>query len=251
MNLSPSISPKMSRSSRDSQEDHFAMGQMNWLLNGSDSVARPSTASSLHSYGSTSYQSPSERLRSRSSFVKSVDHSIEVPPVRPTDILSQSINSSTEHIFGLYGIEIWEFNADTGKLHNVPVSQSGIHIKRIPQEADQNSLSYSPEARWSLDRLTQQSRLDYLAPKPLESGVSLAGALWSASASTGTLHAMVHKRFGLLAGLQQVESVKATEAVLWREVDELATDPNQVRVSLPFLSVIQKTNCVPPLHKAI
>jgi chitodextrinase len=94
----------------------------------------------------------------------------------------------------------------------VPVSQSsGIHIKQIPQEADQNSVSYSPEARYSFERLTQQSRFNYLAPKPSESGVSLTGALWSATSTSGTLHAMtngvksigtsVHKRFGLLVGL--------------------------------------------------
>eukprot|EP00804_Cyclotella_cryptica_P001583 CCRYP_021194-RA/>CCRYP_021194-RA protein AED:0.08 eAED:0.19 QI:0/0/0/1/0/0/3/0/310 len=49
-----------------------------------------------------------------------------------------------------------------------------MHIKRIPQEADHESPSYSPEARDAFERLAYTSRIDYLAPEPVESGCSLA-----------------------------------------------------------------------------
>jgi hypothetical protein len=233
MILSPSDSAKMSRSP---QEDHFALEPMNWLLSGSGS----SINTSLHSYGSTHHNSSNERLRSGSQSVKFVEQfaEIQADTEQPVDILLQSVNSCIENIFGLYGTEVWQFDEGTGKLINVAISSLGIHIKRAPQEADPNSPSYTSEARDAFERLIYRSRLDFIPPSPVESGVSLSGALWTQTSASGALDAVtsgvmsigttVHKRFGLLAGVQPADKTNSAESVVWREVDELVSDPNQV-----------------------
>lgn len=205
---------------------------MSWLLGGSGGTHTPVT--SLHSYGSINCNSSDEKLRSSS--IKFSERIVEIPSVNPSDVLSRSVDTCLEDVFGLYGIEIWQFDSTTGKLINEPVSQSGLHIRRIPQEADHDSPSYDPESRDAFERLIYKSRLDYLSPEPVESGVSLVGALWSEthtpnaliSSGVKSMTTSVHKRFGLLAGLQPVQTSNATESIVWRMVDDLVADPNQV-----------------------
>ncbi|KAL3804497.1 hypothetical protein HJC23_002536 [Cyclotella cryptica] len=251
MDLSPTLRFS-SRSQRSREEGDFSLGQMNWLL-GSRTTTRTSFTS-LYSYGSNgnnhnlNSNSSDERLNSRrrSSSLKFVEPSIEIQSAaeQPIDVLSQSIKSCIENVFGLYGIEVWRFDDETGKLFNVAISQQsvesgrsecGMHIKRIPQEADHESPSYSPEARDAFERLAYTSRIDYLAPEPVESGCSLAGALWSETPTSNFLEAFsnrvssigytIHKRAGFLAGLQPIQS--ADESISWRDVGELVKDPNQ------------------------
>lgn len=219
---------------------------MSWLLGGSGGTQTPAT--SLHSYGSTHCNSSDEKLRSSS--VKFVERIVEMPSAKLSDILTHSVDVCIEEedVFGLYGIEIWKSDSNTGKLINEPVSQSGIHIRRVPQEADHDSPSYDPESRDAFERLTCKSRLDFLSPEPVESGVSLAGALWSETSMPNPLEAVsngvksmttsVHKRFGLLAGLQPVEISNTTESIIWREVDELVKDPNQVCITYQLLELL-------------
>ncbi|KAL3774181.1 hypothetical protein HJC23_012743 [Cyclotella cryptica] len=126
---------------------------------------------SLYSYGSNgnnhnlNSNSSDERLnsRQRSSSLKFVEPSIEIQSAaeQPIDVLSQSIKSCIENVFGLYGIEVWRFDDETGKLFNVAISQQSVE-------------SGSPEARDAFERLAYTSRIDYLAPEPVESGCSLA-----------------------------------------------------------------------------
>jgi hypothetical protein len=152
-----------------------------------------------------------------------------------------------ENVFGLYGIEVWRFDNETGKLFNMAISQQsiesgrsecGMYIKRIPQEADHKSPSYRPESRDAFERLANKSRIDYLAPESVVSGRGLAGALWSETSASRTLESFsngtfsigytIQKGVGFLAGLQPVKSADTIDAITWREVGELVTDPNQV-----------------------
>lgn len=254
MDLSPTLG-FTPRSPRSREDGDFSLGQMNWLL-GSGTTAKTSFTS-LYSYGSNgNYQnlysgSYDERLnsRQRSSSIKFVEPSVEIRSVgeQIIDILSQSVQLCVENVFGLYGIEVWRFDNETGKLFNTAISQQsieagrsecGMYITRIPQEADHKSPSYRPESRDAFERLANTSRIDYLAPEPVVSGRSLAGALWSETSTARTLDAFsngtfsigytIQKGVGLLAGLQHVKSFDTIDAITWREVGELVADPNQV-----------------------
>jgi hypothetical protein len=255
-NLSPANSLRsFSRSPRDEQDDNFALGQMNWLLGSSGGTAKTSSVTSLYSYGSTQFINERPKPRSRSASIKFSERTVDIHDATEqsdaNDFLSNGIKVCTENIFGLYGVEVWQYDRNTGKLVNVTKSTEsiesgrcgcGIHIKRIPQEADQQSPNYSPEARDAFERLTHKSRMDYLASEPVESGRSLAGALWSETSTSGTLDAVtngvlsigstIHKRVGLLVGSQPTQSADIADTIFWRELEELVADPNQVR--LPY-----------------
>eukprot|EP01082_Thalassiosira_pseudonana_P001003 g998.t1.2.5e174188 g998 g998.t1 contig10:1155753-1157611(-) len=275
MDLSPALSRLQSRYDADDRvEDGDSLGGLNWLLGGWSAPSRnnKSSATSLLSTGSarssnTNYRSLdssfTEGLRpiSRSS---SYNHSrqrmndlvaIEPPPqatvVRqpPLDVLSQCVDASVSNIFGIYGVEVWRF--DDSKLVNVPISYSsqqtleagssrgGMYLKRVPQEVDEASPCFNSESRDAFERLTNPSRLDYLAPDSVEIGVGLAGILWSnASATYSTLlqHGVqslstkIHRRVGLLTGLEyetQPQHHNAADSIQWREVDAFAQDPHQ------------------------
>ena len=116
-----------------------------------------------------------------------------------------------------------------------------MYLKRVPQEVDEASPCFNSESRDAFERLTNPSRLDYLAPDSVEIGVGLAGILWSnASATYSTLlqHGVqslstkIHRRVGLLTGLEyetQPQHHNAADSIQWREVDAFAQDPHQVR----------------------
>ena len=86
----------------------------------------------------------------------------------PMDVLMQSIYACTSNIFGLYALEVWKFDKDSGSLLNIPIMpphaldvkrhSSGLFIKRITQEADYRSPNYNPSAREAFERLTDTTR---------------------------------------------------------------------------------------------
>ncbi|KAL7535602.1 hypothetical protein ACHAXR_006595 [Thalassiosira sp. AJA248-18] len=148
----------------------------------------------------------------------------------------------------MYGLEIWNFNEKSGRLISIPIKppntvdirrqSSGIFIKRVTQEADQESPNFNSAARDAFERLTDTTRLDYLSQKTTDPGVGVAGALWSDATTSKPLAVVqhgvqsisssVHRRVSLLAGLPtHNHGHENANSVLWREVDSLAEDPDQ------------------------
>lgn len=240
-------------------------GGMSWLLDSGG--AKQSSSSSLVSssdsnktnYYSINNVKSSEKLRMTSSTGMMRVHSMQIPqtayvnieqPQPPmqqndlVDILSQSVQSCTSAIFGLYGIEIWKFDKANGGLFSVPIKSSNVmdlrrhsslFITRVTQEADYASPHFNSAARDAFERLTDTVRLDHLSKKMTDPGVGVAGALWSeASTSTSapgveSISSSIHRRVGLLAGVPSIYGHESDDAnaVLWREVDTLAEDPDQ------------------------
>jgi len=185
----------------------------------------------------------------------------------PMDILSQSIYACTSSIFGLYALEVWKFDKESGSLISIPILDvevkkrcSGLFIKRITQEADYNSPNYNPSARDAFERLTDTTRLDYVSQGTTDPGVGIAGTLWSESHSNA-LAAVRESTNNTLAAVQSgvqtlsykisdtlllphlsprrtirsfnpiahhgQENGQASHNIIWRDVDSLAEDPDQ------------------------
>jgi hypothetical protein len=129
----------------------------------------------------------------------------------PMDILLQSIHACTSNIFGLYALEVWKFDKESGSLISIPImppkaldvkrQSSGLFIKRITQEADYHSPNYNPSARDAFERLTDTTRLDYVSQETTDPGVGIAGALWSES-NSNTLAAVRESTNNTLAAVQ-------------------------------------------------
>ena len=176
----------------------------------------------------------------------------------PMDILLQSIYSCTANIFGLYGLEIWKFDKESGRLMSTPVipphaldvrqHRRSLFIKRITQEADYDSPSYNPAAREAFERLTETSRSDFVWKVATDPGVGVAGALWSESNSNALSTVMqsgvqtFSERIFHLSQRRTIRGTGATTAaahlnheneqasssrVLWRDINTLAEDPDQ------------------------
>ena len=146
--------------------------------------------------------------------------------------MSQAI-ALCRHIVGLYGLELYHFDNATGKLVNVGLGPSPdtdkaeapteadvenqerqkaqLYVKRRTQESDSDNSYYSEEAAEAYERLTNRHREDYLEAAPLEPGLSLAGLLWSE-----------------MSGGQYHGGHNGVDSLVWREVQEIADDPDQV-----------------------
>lgn len=181
----------------------------------------------------------------------------------PMDILLQSIHSCTANIFGLYGLEIWKFDKESGSLISTPVMpphaldvkqhRRSLFIKRITQEADYNSSNYNSSAKDAFERLTETTRLDFVSKAATDPGVGVAGALWSESNSNALstktlavvqsgvqslsetisdklhLHISSPRRTvkGMAASHFNHENEQVSNRVLWRDINSLAEDPDQ------------------------
>mmetsp|Transcript_14784 Transcript_14784/g.30283 ORF Transcript_14784/g.30283 Transcript_14784/m.30283 type:complete len:554 (+) Transcript_14784:423-2084(+) len=145
-------------------------------------------------------------------------------PVPDVDILTQTVAMSMKSLYGIYGIELWYFNEGSGKLENIALSDDieggtveGLLLKRVTQDADEINRKY-----WNVDKpqesfkkLTDKSNKGYLAPEPVGPGCGLPGALWSEIGKYAT------------NGLNGIGHSNVSHDVHWREVDELADDPDQ------------------------
>jgi len=251
-------------------------GGMSWLL---DSGAAKGSSSSLlsnsgfsNNYYSVNHASTERLRRAASTEMRRVPSSsipelADIEPPKPRiqeeniDVLSQSVRACTSTIFGLYGLEIWKFDK-SGRLISVPIKSpnvldlkrqsSGIFIKRVTQEADHQSRNFNSAARDAFERLTDTARLDYISHKTAYPGVGLAGALWSEASTSKTLTAVqhgvqsisssIHRRVGLLAGFQStlIREKENANSVLWREVDTLAEDPDQVSHKTKGCNLLQR-----------
>mmetsp|Transcript_25429 Transcript_25429/g.39931 ORF Transcript_25429/g.39931 Transcript_25429/m.39931 type:complete len:564 (-) Transcript_25429:73-1764(-) len=145
-----------------------------------------------------------------------------IEPVPDVDILTQTVAISMKSLYGIYGIELWHFNEQTGKLENIALSSDieggtlgGLLLKRITQDADEINRKYwnVDEAQESFSKLTDKSNKGYLPPESVGPGYGLPGALWS--------------EIGLYASSGINSTYGAPHEVHWREVDELANDPDQ------------------------
>ena len=182
---------------------------------------------------------------------------VQQPP--EMDILLQSILVSTTDIFGLYALEVWKFEKESGSLICAPIvppsaldlkqHSSGLFIRRIPQEADFNSPSYNPTARDAYERLTDTTRLDYVVQGTTDPGVGIAGAMWSESnyksLSANTLAAVTtgvqtlsSTFFSSSSQNRSNRSYRASKpaayyeddspsSIRWRDIKDLAEDPDQ------------------------
>ena len=145
-------------------------------------------------------------------------------PVPDVDILTQTVAMSMKSLYGIYGIELWYFNEGSGKLENIALSDDieggtveGLLLKRVTQDADEINRKF-----WNVDKpqesfkkLTDKSNKGYLAPDPVGPGCGLPGALWSEIGKYAT------------NGLNGIGHSNVSHDVHWREVDELADDPDQ------------------------
>ena len=166
---------------------------------------------------------------------------LDVPPVEKVqttstsdDILSQSL-AMTDLIFGIYAIELWHYDESSGKLSNVNLEpqedeetggggdSGGLLLKRKPQETDPDNDYSTSEALDAFNKLTDASHNGYIPVSSTDPGVGLPGALWAESSKVGSEGGMNFNR--AWGGIGQ----HGHDTVLWRDVCELANDPDQVR----------------------
>ena len=158
------------------------------------------------------------------------------------NILTQSL-AMVDLIFGIYGIELWHYNEATGKLgivnlnedddgESAGVSGSGsgsFLIKRQPQETDPDNDYATPEALEAYNKLTNVTQSGYIAMNETDPGVGLSGALWAESSGGGSdAGANFNRAWGGIGH-------SGHESVVWRDVQELADDPDQVRRDICIL----------------
>jgi hypothetical protein len=113
------------------------------------------------------------------------------PSYERDDILSHSL-ALTDHIFGLYAVELWRYDEGNGNLVTVPLGPDeetgggscSLLIKRMTQEADPSNAYSTPEVIKAYLRLTDPSCNDFLPATAIDVGVGLPGVLWSESASS-------------------------------------------------------------------
>jgi hypothetical protein len=152
---------------------------------------------------------------------------------------------------------------ETGQATNME-NISGLLVKRKPQDADTENDYATDDAIEAYNKLIDTSRKDYVAANPTDPGVGLSGVLWaesSGSALPGVLHlpkmglfrhddgggggsssernlntsfrrrGSGMKRRGSVGGNLggSFRNVKSHGQLVWRDVDELAIDPDQVR----------------------
>ena len=117
----------------------------------------------------------------------------------PNDMYNTTLKAATEHIFGLYAVEVWRFDDSIDLLQSIPLECSDdidkldideenpvakathhtLYIRRKPQEADEKSPSFQASAKEAYDQLTDTNSNDYLYQLETQPGIGLAGSLWS------------------------------------------------------------------------
>ena len=165
--------------------------------------------------------------------------------------LDHAIATCAASAVGLLGLEVWRFSTTSGNL--VPGKPQPLHVFRIPEEADeQGSRRADEDAVEAFVRLTQELRA-----APTGAGVGLQGALWGCGyitsgeqlepggeSSTRSTSSGRGKRERAKAKLRRKSSVEgitmgsrmrspqSEKDLLWRNVGDIANDPDQVRPSL-------------------
>ena len=113
----------------------------------------------------------------------------------PNDMYYTTLKAATEHIFGLYAVEVWRFDDSIDLLQSIPLECSDdideldideenpvakathhtLYIRRKPQEADETSPSFQALAKEAYDQLTDTNSNDYLYQSETQPGIGLAG----------------------------------------------------------------------------
>ena len=148
------------------------------------------------------------------------------------DILRQSL-AMTDLIFGIYAIELWHYDESSGKLSNVNLEsqedeetgvggRGGLLLKRSPQETDSDNDYATAEALDAFSKLTDPSYNGYIPVSSTDPGVGLPGALWAESSNVGSEGMNFNRAWGGIGH-------HGHDTVQWRDVCELADDPDQVR----------------------
>lgn len=127
---------------------------------------------------------------------------------------------------------MWRYDESTGKLVNINLGPEdeesgggpgGLLVKRATQETDDDNDYSTPSAQTAYKKLTDASSGDYIEVNPYDPGVGLPGALWAeSSAGGGGGHGL--GRLGLHG---HSNGGASDDGVLWRDVCELAEDPDQ------------------------
>jgi hypothetical protein len=163
------------------------------------------------------------------------------------DILSHSL-SLTNHIFGLYAIELWRYDERNGKLIHVSLHDEesgdggGLLVKRMTQESDPTNSYSTPQAVDAYRRLTDASFEGYLRPVNTDVGVGLPGVLWAESASNKGINGIQR---GVGAGSRRgLLGEGGMGGVSWRNVEELANDPDQVSFVSCLHSILQMAHMI-------
>ena len=171
----------------------------------------------------------------------------------------------------LFNVNLGSQDEETGRRSSV---SGGLYIKRKPQEADLINDYATSEALDAYNNLTDSSRKGYLPPTPTDPGVGLSGALWAESSSSlpaalgglgGGMNNLGTRLAGGLHGTRQHGSERiirrnnsdrnvsggstrglgfhsnSHDTVTWRDVSELADDPDQVR---KFMSTHDEYNMI-------
>ena len=187
------------------------------------------------------------------------EDSTYVPPPRPAfrtssndNILQQTLGM-TDLVFAIYAVEVWKYDEETGKIFNVNLSSDdeetgggggvsgGLLIKRNPQEIDIDNDYYAEEAEGAFYQLTDASRSDFLPAGSADPGVGLAGALWAESSGPGAMGGVNLRALGDMGhnlplghkstrGGFHTGHHQGNTSLSWRDVKELAEDPDQVCV---------------------
>lgn len=147
----------------------------------------------------------------------------------------------------MYAIELWRYDESNGKLVNVSLSHDeeagsngcGLLIKRITQEADPSNAYSTKEAVDAYEKLTDRSSPGFLPPSSLDVGVGLPGVLWAEAPSSKGMNNTQQRtsigsrqRTSIVGSSRNLIESGPKDSVAWRDVEELANDPDQVRRNL-------------------
>lgn len=182
----------------------------------------------------------------------------DVPPIqvqpasndnRSDGILTQSL-ATVDLIFGIYGIELWHYDEASGKLAIVNLDESqdeetgnsgvrnggGLLLKRKPQETDPDNNYSTPEALDAFNNLTNASQSGYISVGSTDPGVGLAGALWAELGSGHDVGANLTRAWGV--------GHHVHDTIQWRDVCELADDPDQVSMMMCWCYLLYYIFCI-------
>ena len=233
--------------------DSVEPDEMTWLINNRSSQQQRIKSSRL----SVSFSSFNYSYNAINEEVEGVEDSKKMNQNESTttnDMLITTLKAATEHIFGLYAVEVWRFDERIDLLQSLPLEfnagmenddniddeenpsrpQNTLYIRRKPQESDEASPSFQVSAKEAYEQLTDTSHSDHLSQSTTQPGVGLAGLLWSeATQLRNDQHlSRMRKQQQRNGSLTQSDVEHSEDNVIdttlqWRHVDDLASDPDQ------------------------
>ena len=248
-------SSSIRRSSSDVVGGGYEPGELTRLMNNNNrQQQRRSTSilsASFSSFPSFNYNSITEEEEEES---KKNQH--KTSNSTPNDMYNTTLKAATEHIFGLYAVEVWKFDDSIDLLKSIPLELNNVeknddndddnigdeeennatiphntlYIRRKPQESDERSPSFQLSAKEAYEQLTDPTHSDYLPKTETQPGIGLSGLLWSEAARlrNNNLSRMRKQLLRVsLDGEHSGDNIVIDTTLQWRNVDDLASDPDQ------------------------